>query len=304
VLHAERVIVATHYPILDRGLFFPRLSAQRSYCIAAHLTSPAPAGMFLSADTPTRSLRSHATADGEEILIVGGEGHKVGEQDETSARYAALESWAREHFGLSAVDHQWSAQDPMSPDQLPYVGALTPGNSHVFVATGFSKWGMTNGTAAAAILCDTIAGRDNALANVVSSNRFDPVAAGPTLIKENVGVAKHLLGGRFSRPVRAAGLEPGEGAIVREQGRRTAAFRDKHGTLHEFGSACTHLGCEVRFNDAERSWDCPCHGSRFDAVDGSVLEGPAVHGLSPIATDGSRPATPDANKEATWTTTG
>jgi glycine/D-amino acid oxidase-like deaminating enzyme/nitrite reductase/ring-hydroxylating ferredoxin subunit len=291
-LRAERVIVATHYPILDRGLFFPRLSAQRSYCIAARPAQPLPDGMFLSVDSPTRSLRSHTSADGEEVLIAGGEGHKVGEEDEPSARYAALEAWARKHFGVSAVDYSWSAQDPMTPDKLPYVGALTPGNSRILVATGFSKWGMTNGTAAAALLCDAVTGRDNPLAGIVSSNRFDPLAAVPTLIRENASVARHLIGDRFSRTTSPADLQRGEGAIVRDGGQRAAAFRDDEGNLHRLASTCTHLGCELRFNNAERSWDCPCHGSRFDAVDGRVLEGPAVDALAPIAT-----------KEDAWNTT-
>jgi glycine/D-amino acid oxidase-like deaminating enzyme/nitrite reductase/ring-hydroxylating ferredoxin subunit len=280
-LRAQRVVVATHYPTLDRGLFFARLSAQRSYCVGVRGHAAAPEGMFLSIDSPTRSVRSHPTPEGE-LLIVGGEGHKSGQEEHTGERYAALESWAAEHFGADAVEYRWSAQDPMPPDELPYVGSLVPRSDRLFVATGFRKWGMTNGTAAAAILRDQLLGRDVGEGATWAANRFDPIAAGPTLVKENLNVAAHLLGDRLVRPTDPDAIAAGQGAIVRRGLRRAAAFRDDAGALHVFGSACTHLGCELRFNDAERSWDCPCHGSRFDALDGRVLEGPAVKPLSPL----------------------
>ncbi|MCW2968461.1 MAG: puuB 1, partial [Solirubrobacteraceae bacterium] len=281
-LRAQRVVVATHYPILDRGLFFARLSAQRSYCVAVRGQAVQPDGMFLSIDSPTRSVRTHPVPGGE-LLIVGGEGHKSGQEEHTSERYAALEHWAAEHFGgMQSVEYRWSAQDPMPPDELPYVGSLLPLSSRLFVATGFRKWGMTNGIAAAAILRDQLLDRDVGDGAIFAANRFDPLAAGPKLVRENIDVAAHLVGDRLRHASDEATLAAGEGAIVRRGLRRAAAFRDAAGALHVFGSACTHLGCEVRFNDAERSWDCPCHGSRFDALDGRVLEGPAVNPLTPI----------------------
>lgn len=280
-LTAERVIVATHHPTLDRGLMFARVRQQRSYLIAVRSGEPAPVGMFLSADSPTRSVRSHEMRDdGREILLVGGEGHVVGEDGDTGRRYAALEAWAREHFGVRAVEHRWSAQDPMPPDGLPYVGRLVPGCERVLVATAFGKWGMTAGTAAAQLLRDRILERTDDRGASWSPGRIDPRAAVPTLVRENASVARHVVADRLAPPADAETLAPGCGAIVRRPGaRRAAAFRDDAGALHVLGSSCTHLGCEVRFNPAERSWDCPCHGSRFDAVDGSVLEGPAVHPL-------------------------
>jgi glycine/D-amino acid oxidase-like deaminating enzyme/nitrite reductase/ring-hydroxylating ferredoxin subunit len=282
-LSAERAILATHYPTLDRGLFFARLRAQRSYCISLRIAGEPPPGMYISIDEPTRSLRSYVPELGSELLIVGGQGHKVGQEAHTSRHYAALESWARINFAVEDVVHRWSAQDPMPPDGLPYVGALTIFGDRVLVATGFQKWGMTNGTAAAQILVDRILGREHPHARVFDSNRFDPLAAGPALVKENADVARHLVGDRLAAAGSADHLAPGSGGIVRVDGKRAAGFRDERGALHLLSSACTHLGCELRFNDAERSWDCPCHGSRFDAVDGRVIEGPAVSALSPVA---------------------
>ena len=278
-LQADRVIVATHYPFLDRGLFFARLAAQRSYALAMRIAGAAPDGMFLSADSPTRSLRAHPAPDGGETLIVGGEGHHVGRVAATEARYETLETWAREHFDVLDIGHRWSAQDPAPADGVPYVGGLRPFGDRVLVATGFNKWGMTNGTAAARMLADRIAGRPNPHASLFDSNRVDPRAAGPTLVKENASVALHFVGDRLARAGDPQDLALGEGAIVKLDGRRTAAYRDEAGVLHALSPTCTHLGCELRFNDAERSWDCPCHGSRFDAEDGRVLEGPAVAGL-------------------------
>jgi len=282
-VHADRVVITTHYPTLDRGLYFARLIPQRSYCVALRAPS-VPDGMFLSIDSPTRSVRAHLEAS-EELLIVGGEGHKVGQGGDTRERYAALERWAAEHFGATDVLYRWSAQDPMPPDELPYVGALVPRSERLFVATGFRKWGMTNGTAAGAVLRDLLLGRDVGPGAIFAANRFDPLAAGPTLVKENASVAKHFVADRLARPVAPEEIAVGEGAIVRRSLRHAAAYRDDAGALHVFGSACTHLGCQLRFNQAERSWDCPCHGSRFDATDGRVLEGPAVTDLKPMETD-------------------
>lgn len=278
---ADHVVIATHYPILDRGLFFARMSAQRSYCIAAHATASTPEGMFLSIDGPTRSLRAHHSDRGD-MVIIGGEGHAVGQDEHTVERYAALESWAREHLAITSVEYRWSAQDAMSPDGLPYVGAINPLSNRVLVATGFAKWGMTGGTAAAVALRDRILGEPHAGAEILDSNRFDPIASGPAIAKHNATTARHFFGDRFTGTADATELAPGSGAIVRDGIHRVAAYRDDDGALHEFSSSCTHLGCELRFNDAERSWDCPCHGSRFGAVGGGVIEGPAVKGLRPV----------------------
>jgi glycine/D-amino acid oxidase-like deaminating enzyme/nitrite reductase/ring-hydroxylating ferredoxin subunit len=281
-LEAERVVICTHFPMLDRGLFFARMSPQRSYCLGLTLKAQLPTGMFLSVDSPTRSIRTHPLGDGDELLIVGGQGHKAGQEESASERYDILESWAREHFEVDAVRFRWSAQDPMPPDQLPYVGNLRPGSDRILVATGFAKWGLSNGTAAAQILAGLLTEQPHEDGETFNSNRFDPVVAGPTLIKENLNVAKRMVGDKLARPQDRESIAPGMGAIVRHGARRAAAFRSDDGTLHEYSATCTHFGCELRFNDAERSWDCPCHGSRFDARTGGVLEGPAVKDLRPF----------------------
>jgi glycine/D-amino acid oxidase-like deaminating enzyme/nitrite reductase/ring-hydroxylating ferredoxin subunit len=276
---ADHVIVATQIPFLDIGGFFAREHAYRSYATAIRIAGARPRGMYISADSPTRSVRS--TADG--WVIVGGEGHKTGQDPEPESRYAALDSWARAHFTVQDAGYRWSAQDYESVDGLPYVGALTPRRSRTWVATGFRKWGMTNGTAAAAMLTDVIAGRDNPWLAAFDATRIAPRASASRLVTENLDVARRFVVDRVRslRPRSVDELAPGEGDIVELDGQTVAAFRDDEGTIHAVAATCTHLGCRVTFNSAERSWDCPCHGSRFDG-DGRVLQGPAVRDLAPI----------------------
>jgi glycine/D-amino acid oxidase-like deaminating enzyme/nitrite reductase/ring-hydroxylating ferredoxin subunit len=278
-LSADHVVVASHYPFLDRALVFARASAQRSYSIAARIDGPPPEGMFISAEGPTRSIRAAPRAGGE-LLLVGGEGHKVGQGGATSERYRRLEEFAREHWRVQSVDYRWSTQDAVPADDVPLVGRLTPLSSSAWMATGFAKWGMTNGTAAALVLAAAIAGEESPWAEVFDPGRLRPRATLPTLVKENANVGMHFVGDRLRdvRPRSLDDLAPGEGAIVRHDGNTLAAYRDADGEVTAVSPTCTHLFCHVRFNDAERSWDCPCHGSRFD-LDGTVIEGPAVRDL-------------------------
>ena len=278
-VRAQHVVVASGYPFLDRSLAFARVHAERSYALACRVDGEPPAGMHISADSPTRSVRA-APVDGEELLLVGGEGHRTGQGGDTEKRYGALERFAREHWDVRSIEYRWSAQDNLTVHGVPYVGRVTPRSERLLMATGFAKWGMTGGTAAAMLLSDSILGRDNAWAGLFDPNRLRPVAAAPKLIEENARVALRFLGDRVTkRGTRALeDLEPGEGDIVSHEGEKVAGHRRDDGSLVAVSPICTHLGCQVNWNSAERSWDCPCHGSRFDP-DGEVLQGPAVRGL-------------------------
>jgi glycine/D-amino acid oxidase-like deaminating enzyme/nitrite reductase/ring-hydroxylating ferredoxin subunit len=285
-VRAGQVVVATHLPFLDRGGHFAKTHPSRSYALAARLDGPAPQGMYLSAGTPTRSVRSHAEGD-QEWAILGGEGHKTGQEPDTRARYEALERWARERFPVASVDYRWSAQDYTPVDGVPYIGRLAPGADRLFVVTGLKKWGMTHAVVAAMLIGDAVAGRDNPWAAAFDATRLNPKASASSFARENVNVAARFVGDRLSnvlRPGDPAALKPGEGAVVRIGGRTAAAYRDEDGELHAVSPTCTHLGCHVAFNPAERSWDCPCHGSRF-ALDGSVIHGPAVKKLEAVGAE-------------------
>lgn len=278
-LTAERVVVATHYPFLDRSLAFARVHSHRSYVIACEVEGAPPPGMHISADSPTRSIRA-APLDGREILLVGGEGHKAGEGGDTEERYRRLEEFGRRHWKVRSLDYRWSTQDNTTIDGIPYIGRLTPRSDRIFMATGFAKWGMTGGTVAGLLLSDLLLGRDNPWAPTFDPNRRPPLAGGLKLLEENARVGFHFFGDRLrkrgTRPIED--LAPGEGDIVRHEGEKVAGHRRDDGTLVAVSSRCTHLGCQLNWNSAERSWDCPCHGSRF-TPEGKILQGPAVREL-------------------------
>jgi glycine/D-amino acid oxidase-like deaminating enzyme/nitrite reductase/ring-hydroxylating ferredoxin subunit len=277
---AQHVVVATHLPFLDRGGFFARTYPSRSYALSARLDGPVPSGMYLGVGSPTRSVRA-AHVDGQPVVILGGEGHKVGQDDDTRQRYEALEAWARSQFPVRSIDYRWSAQDYMSVDGLPFVGPASSGSERVLVATGFQKWGMSNGAAAAITLADRIAGRENRWASLFDTERLNARQSLKELLKENADVVKRFVGDRLGTELRRApeDLGAGEAGVMTSGAERVAAYRDPDGVLHAVSAACTHLGCTVTWNTAETTWDCPCHGSRF-TVDGEVLEGPAVRPLA------------------------
>jgi glycine/D-amino acid oxidase-like deaminating enzyme/nitrite reductase/ring-hydroxylating ferredoxin subunit len=270
MVHADHVVVATGMPFIDRSAAWARAFPYRSYALSARIDGSPPDGMYITAGSPTRSIRDH---DG--LLLIGGDGHHVGEGEPTDEHYRALAEWARKHWQVQEFLHRWSTQDYMPADRLPLIGKATPVSRNVWIATGFQKWGMTNGTVAGAILAETLQGREHPWARIFDPNRLHRGGLGKLAV-ENARVAAHLVGDRLRRGLRdAEDLRPGEGEIARYEGHRKACYRDEAGVLHAVSPTCTHLGCEVRFNDAERSWDCPCHGSRFDP-DGRVLAGPAT----------------------------
>ncbi|WP_159881760.1 FAD-dependent oxidoreductase [Paenibacillus puerhi] len=278
----RHVIACSHYPFYDgRGLYFARLHAERSYILAVKPTSPFPGGMYLSVDEPKRSLRS-VTINGESMVLIAGESHKTGQGEQTEEYYKKLEQFGKQTLGIEAIPYRWSAQDLVTVDKVPYVGPITSRHSNVWVATGFRKWGMTNGTTAALLLRDQLLGRPNPYSDLYSPSRFKVDPGIKNLIKENADVAKHLIKGKLeSGSIEADKLGHDEGAVVQVDGKRAGAYRDTDGVLHLVDTTCTHMGCELNWNNGERTWDCPCHGSRFD-YKGEVIEGPAVEPLAKI----------------------
>lgn len=290
-IEADDVVIATNLPFLDRGGFFARAFPYRHMAIASPvIEGRVPPGMFISADQPTRSFRTAPWAANERLLVVIGEAFPTGNAD-TSQRLADIEAFARQHFGVEAARFRWGNQDYYAADRVPYVGPILPGTPRLRVATGFNAWGITTGTAAAMMLTDSIVGRDNEWAPLYDSRRLGWRGGSRPLFRKNVAVATSWLAEKIEQaPPREAGtLKLGEGAIVRVADKAAAAYREADGTLHVFDARCTHMGCRLRWNAAERSWDCHCHGSRFDAR-GNVLNGPTVYPLKPIEHEGSGPA--------------
>ena len=278
-VRADHVVVATHYTFLDRSMMFPRVHPKRSYALVGPVPAgKVPSGMYLSTE-PTWSVRTVRDGDGT-LVLAGGSGHNVGQHYDTEERYARLEAWARDKLGMTEVRHRWSTQDGASVDSLPYIGRLTPVSHRVFTATAFGKWGMTNGTLAGMIVADLITGTENRWAPLFDPHRATLKASAAKFAEENAKVASHWFRDRIRHPQSGVpgDLAPGEAAVSGAGVGQVAAYRDEAGELHQVSAVCTHLGCIVTWNNAETTWDCPCHGSRFD-VDGKVIQGPAVKDL-------------------------
>jgi glycine/D-amino acid oxidase-like deaminating enzyme/nitrite reductase/ring-hydroxylating ferredoxin subunit len=275
---AGAVVVATHLPFLDRGLFFARCHPERSYVVAGpYEGAEAREGMYLSTESPAHSIRVHEL-DGRPWLLVGGESHKTGQGD-AAERYLRLEGWARERFRLEPT-LRWATQDQMPADGVPFIGPVDPVSSNVFVATGFRKWGLATGAAAGELLAALVEGQAHPSSGLFDTRRLRPRAGAASFVKENLNVALRFFGDRVVKRAGAESIAPGEGRVVGAGLRQRAVYRDEDGTLHALSARCTHLGCIVNWNSGEKTWDCPCHGSRFGSR-GEVIMGPAVHPLEP-----------------------
>jgi glycine/D-amino acid oxidase-like deaminating enzyme/nitrite reductase/ring-hydroxylating ferredoxin subunit len=277
---ADSAIVATNFPILDRGLFSLRCHLYRSYLIAVELEGEPPEGTFISAEEPLRSIMPHRSGE-QNLLLVGGEGHRAIDATDAAERYRRLETWTRQRFPVSSLQYRWSTQDALPLDGVPYVGPMSPRSQNLYVATGFRKWGLTNGTVAAMILSDRVLGRENPWASVFDSNRLKLRAGARRFVTENFRAGVQGLRDRIAaRGPALPQLQRGEARVLELGGEKVAVHRNRQGEVRTVSAVCTHLGCDVEWNGTEETWDCPCHGSRFDDR-GAVLQGPATEPLPP-----------------------
>ncbi|HEX2026402.1 MAG TPA: FAD-dependent oxidoreductase [Nitriliruptorales bacterium] len=273
-VRADHVVLATLLPITDRGFEFARARASRSYGIAARIDGDLPEHMYLSAGEPTRSIRRHM-GDGDGYLVVVGDAHEVGHDQDTDEHFVALESFARQNYAVRDVVYRWSAQDFFPDDRLPLIGT-TVLSDRIHVATGFQKWGLTLGTAAARIIAGAITGQPDADARFFSPTRVTITASARRFLEHNLDVALRFVSDRVLPDYSSIDAIPaGGGGTIRVDGQLLAVSKDDQGRVTKRSATCTHLACIVQWNQAERSWDCPCHGSRFSAG-GDVLEGPAT----------------------------
>jgi glycine/D-amino acid oxidase-like deaminating enzyme/nitrite reductase/ring-hydroxylating ferredoxin subunit len=277
---AKHVIIASHFPFYDKpGLYFARMYADRSYAIGVKTKQEYPGGMYISADSPSRSIRYTPLDNGESLLIIGGENHKTGQGVDTLKHFEELQVFTEEVFDIKEYQYRWSAQDNVTLDKMPYIGPYTEERKNVLVATGYKKWGMATGILAGHILKDYIIGGTNRYAELYSPSRFHADPDLKEVISTNADVAKHLLKGKLEIVEKVPDdLQEGEGSVVMYRGKRAGAYKDKDGKLYIVDTTCTHLGCECEWNHAEKSWDCPCHGSRYSYA-GDVIEGPTKKAL-------------------------
>lgn len=278
-VRAKDVIVAANVPILNKFLLISKIAAYRSYVIAFKCRPAWESNhLFWDMNRPYHYIRRQ-DINGDIYLIVGGEDHKTGQDDHTETHYKKLEAWCRERFVFDQVSDRWSGQIIHPVDGLPYIGRNSLAD-HVYVATGYSGTGMTFGTVAGMLLSDMILGQSNPWEPLFDATRVKPWAAVRSYLSENVDYPTHLISDRLTpaeEPSMTA-IRENEGALVRVGGKKVAAYRDPVGQMHLLSPVCPHLGCYVHWNEAEKSWDCPCHGSRFDPM-GKLINGPAVSDL-------------------------
>ncbi|MGZ4576014.1 MAG: FAD-dependent oxidoreductase, partial [Mycobacteriaceae bacterium] len=279
-LEAGQLVLATGVPILDRGGYFARVKPSRSYCLAFKVPGNITRPMMISTDPPTRSVRYAPVADGER-LIVGGAGHTVGRKKSPSKALEELLSWARMHYPGAVQTHFWSAQDYTPIDHLPYVGPTLPNTESIYIATGFNKWGMTNGPAAALALSSRILGGQMDWSRAFASWSPHELSGLPTALQANLEVGFDLVKGWITPTARIGRPNPGEdeGGVVSGPPWHLEARCRVDGTEHRASPVCPHLGGIVNWNHADKAWECPLHGSRF-APDGTLLEGPATRDLT------------------------
>jgi glycine/D-amino acid oxidase-like deaminating enzyme/nitrite reductase/ring-hydroxylating ferredoxin subunit len=280
VVHADAIVVATNSPVNDLVAIHTKQAAYRTYVVGARVRrGSVPAILLWDTPDPYHYVRIQPKPDGDDVLIVGGEDHKTGQEDDGEQRFERLEAWTRERFPqVQAFEFRWSGQVMEPIDSLALIGRNPLDSDNVYIATGDSGNGMTHGTIAGMLLTDLIMGRDNPWTGLYDPSR-KTLGAITEFAKENLNVAAQYVDivtpGEVSD---VSEIAPGNGAILRRGAAKVAVYRDEGGQLHERSAFCTHLRCVVRWNSTERTWDCPCHGSRFH-TDGHVINGPAIQSL-------------------------
>jgi len=284
VVTAGAVVVATNTPVNDLLAIHTKQAAYQSYVIGARVPlGSVTRGLYWDTPDPYHYLRIETVGKGDEaydLLIVGGEDHKTGQEDDANKRFGALERWTRHRFPMvEAIEYRWSGEVMEPVDGLAFIGRNPMDKSNVFIATGDSGNGMTHGTIAGLLLCDLIMGRRNPWESLYDPSRIT-LRSLPDFLKENLNVARQyadvVVGGDVESPDE---IKPGSGAVLARGLHKIAVYRDPKGEAHERSAVCPHLGCIVNWNTMENTWDCPCHGSRFDAM-GKVFQGPANSDLA------------------------
>jgi len=266
-LHAEHVVVATNIPVKS-PLGMANRTQPRSHAIMAFRVDDPTAvdGMFISIDDPVRSFRMGSDPDGP-LLVVLGQKFNTGQEGDVASRFVELDHWARAHLPVREIAWRWCNEDYESPDRVACVGTPDPAKAPGFhIATGFNAWGISNGTAAGILISDLICGRSPPWQKL-----YDPARPFPKDFHKN-GDTQSIVGSVDE-------IKTGQGGVIVRGEKKIAVCRDDQGNLHLLSAVCTHKGCTVTWNNAERTWDCPCHGSMF-AADGSVIHGPARADLS------------------------
>lgn len=281
-VQAHRIVLATHTP---KGMYAVQTAMEvyREYGVAARVRGNAfPEGIYWNTST-RHSIRTYRDGDARYLVAIGGH-HKVGREEHTEEHYASLEQHVRERFDVERFVYRWSAQNYRAADGLPYIGQSS-GVDRTYIATGFGADGLVYGTLAAAVIAEELQGRESHWSDLYDASRFTPIKSAKGFMRESAGVAKDLVRDWLKRyPKAFEEIRDGEGRVLQIEGERLAVFRDFDRRYIAVSPVCTHMGCIVHWNNAERTWDCPCHGSRF-SVEGAIIEGPALAPLQQLRLD-------------------
>ena len=277
------VVLATHYPIINApGFYFLKMYQEASYLIAVDPHENLFSGMYINTKAPITSFRTAHMGD-KKILLIGGSNHKVGTQDCISESYSNLEKVAKSLYPNSEVLYRWQTQDCISLDKIPYIGEFSSLLPNLYVATGFKKWGMTTSHVAASIITDSISGKENPYQKVFLATRLQPVKNSTEFVNLLKQATTSLVLEKFHIPKETLDSIPKEDAkIVEVNGTKLGIYQDNTGKYYALKPVCTHLGCQLTWNSLEKTWDCPCHGSRFSYT-GKSLYDPSIKDIELIS---------------------
>ena len=279
---AKYVVIASHYPIVNfPGFYFMKMYQETSYLIAIETKQKLFDGMYISSENPSISLRT-AIYEGKRVVIIGGMQHKTGAKIDLSNSYKNLEKIAKDLYPDSKVLFKWSSQDCISLDKIPYIGEFSSFMPNVFVGTGYKKWGMTTSNVAANIIADKILGKENNYEEVFDSKRLQPIKNYKELTNMVKEVSYSLGINKLKKEEECVkNIKRGEGKIIKIEGEKVGVYKDENNNIYAIKPYCSHLGCELSWNNLEKIWDCPCHGSKFN-YDGKNIYDPAIKNLEKI----------------------
>lgn len=273
-IESNYIVVATHYPILNMpGFYFLKMHQERSYVLGIENTKPID-GMYIDYSKNGYSFRSY-----KNLILFGGEGHRTGE-NKNGGSYEKLKKAAKDIFPEGEIKYEWSAQDCMTIDGIPYIGQYSKKTPNLYVATGFNKWGMTSSMVSAMIISDMIIGKENEFAHIFSPTRFDLSASIKNIAKDMAETSVNFISEKIYLPaILVENVEKGHGGIIEYEGKKAGVYKDEEGKVYAVSAKCPHLGCELSWNPDELTWDCPCHGSRFD-YKGNLIDSPSIKDIN------------------------